>query len=316
MPLTDYATPPGTGTVVYTEDQLNAELALNPIAGRLMMFSSPKMPALKLVMLTGYVLLGLWIRGYLVPHGQDAAVACAGLLILVLLRPRSLQSAGKQEPGWARAAAVHEQFLPGRFPAPNYALVKSFTARMTAGTRWRSAHLYVPRCVQKDPSKVHYGACCAGGTYPKQGRLLVILGEHLLCGMPEAGVAILAHERRHCTPRRLHLYSLASVAGTWGLALAGWAVPWPLLLPAAAAVHLSAVLLLWAVEVSCDVGAARETSAGAMIESLDYKQRTREGSRALWPAPLRRTVNVLTWVTGPEHPPYAMRRAAIRAWGR
>jgi hypothetical protein len=77
-----------------------------------------------------------------------------------------------------------------------------------------------------------------------------------------------------------------------------------------------AVLLLWAVEVSCDIGGARDTSAGAMIESVNYKQRTKEGARALWPAGQRWTANILTWVTGPEHPPYAMRRWLIHRLAR
>jgi len=309
MRTADYAAPPGTGSVVYDTDQLDAELALAPIAGKLMSFSGPAMPVRELVVLALYVVGGVGLRGYLPPTFAHVGEACVILLSLALVIPVVLRAPGKEEPQWARAAAVHRDWLAGRVPAPVYQQLTAVMNRMTAGTRWQGAYLYVARCTSKEP--VHYEACCAGGTYPRQGRLLVIVGEHLVYGRPEIALGILAHERRHVTPLRVRLYFIATVAGSLGLMVAGWAVPWPVLLLAAAGVRLAAVAVLWAVEVSCDVGAARETSAAAMIETVNYKQRTKEGSRALWPAAQRRTVSILTWVTGPEHPPYAMRRWLI-----
>lgn len=183
-------------------------------------------------------------------------------------------------------------------------------SRMTASPRWRSAQLYVARCTDGRP--VHWAQCCTGGTYPRQGRLLVILGEHLMYGPPEVAVAVLAHERRHVLPLNIYLYSLATVTGTLGLVLAGWAAPWPVLLPAALAVRYAAVAVLWAIEFSCDLGGAREMGTGAMTETVNYKQRTKEGTRALQSAVLRWPLALLGWLAGPEHPPYAVRRWAIR----
>lgn len=317
MPPADYAVMPGTGEVTYSRLELDAELVLAPIAGKLMMFSRPTMPAVELAVLAAYVYTGVWARGHLAPHGWDATGACCLLLLLAVARAALLQSPGTQEPEWARAAAVHEQqSVHGQVPAAALRQLKAVTARMTAGTRWHSAHLYVARCTSTDDSPVHYGACCAGGTVPRNGRLLVILGEHLAYGQPEIAMATLAHERRHVTQRRLYLYAVAAVTGTLGLMVAGWAVPWPALLPVAAGVRYGAVLLLWAVEFSCDLGAAGEVGRDAAAEAVSYKQRTKGGSRALWPAWQRTAVGVLTWLAGPEHPPYAVRRWAIRTLAR
>jgi hypothetical protein len=274
------------------------------------------MPVKELVLLALYVLGGVGVRGYLAPTFAHVGEACVILLGFALAVPAVLQAPGKEEPRWARAAAVHQESIRGRVPAPAYQQITAVMSRMTAGTRWEKAHLYIARCTEEKPEQVHYQACCAGGTYPRNGRLLVIVGEHLAYGLPEVALGILAHERRHVTPLRVRLYFIASVAGTLGLMVAGWAVPWPVLLPVAAAIRIGAVLLLWAIEVSCDLGAASDVGKGAIIEAVNYKQRTREGARALWPAWQRRAVNVLTWVTGPEHPPYGLRRWLIRRLAR
>lgn len=314
MPPADYAVMPGTEEVTYSRRELDAELLLAPIAGKLMTFSRPAAPVIELAVLAAYAYTGVWARGHHAPHGWDVAGACCLLLLIAVMRAALLQSAGKEAPEWARAAAVHEESLQGQVPAPVFQQLKVVTRRMTAGTRWHSAHLYVARCT--DTSPVHYGACCAGGTYPQTGRLLVILGAHLVHGQPEIALATLAHERRHVTSRRLYLYAVAAVTGTLGLVVAGWAVPWPALLPVAAAVRYGAVLLLWAVEFSCDLGAAGDVGRDAITEAVSYKQRTKSGSRALWPAWQRAVVGTFTWVAGPEHPPYAVRRWAIRTLAR
>jgi len=58
---------------------------------------------------------------------------------------------------------------------------------------------------------------------------------------------------------------------------------WPAALPAAVAVRYWAVAVLWAVEISCDLGAARETGIWAMTEAVNYKQRTKEGAARCGP---------------------------------
>jgi hypothetical protein len=313
-PASDYAVMPETDGAVYTRQELDAELVLAPIADKFMLSRRPGTPVVQIVLLAGYVVTGLWLRSLHVPTFAEGGEACVFLVLLAALVPVSFRSPGKLEPRWARAAAVHQESLAGRVPVSAFQQFKAVMGRMTGGTGWQEAWLYVARCTDEEPG--HYGVCCAGGTYPRNGRLLVVLGEHLAYGLPELAVAVLAHERRHVTYRRFFLFSLSAIAGTFGLLVAGWAVPWPALLPVAAGVRIGAVAVLWAVEVSCDVGAAREVGAGAMIASIDYKQRTREGARALWPAWRRWTVSALTWASGPEHPPYAVRRWAIHALAR
>ncbi len=316
MPV-DYAVLPGRETVSYTRQELDAEVTLAPAAGKLMMFSRPFAPVLELAVAAGLVDVGVWLRGHL--HASHNGLNAAGPVLLVWviahLRARMLQAPGKEEPDWARAAAVHEQSLEGRVPAPLFSQVKALIRRMTDGGGWHSAYLYVARCTSSEP--VHYGACCAGATYPRDGRLLVILGEHLAYGPPEIALATLAHERRHVTWWRLLAYALASTTATLGLVDVGWAAPsWRVAIPVAAVVRVVATLALWAVEVSCDVGAARDFGKGAIVEAVRYKQRTKGGSRALWPAPQRVAVGILTWVAGPEHPPYALRCWLIRRLAR
>ena len=58
MTTTDYATAPGAADAVYTATELDAELALKPIADKLMSFSSPSMPVRLLLTLAGYVYVG------------------------------------------------------------------------------------------------------------------------------------------------------------------------------------------------------------------------------------------------------------------
>jgi hypothetical protein len=282
-----------------------------------MMFSRPIMPVVELAMMAGLLDAGVWLRAHLhAPHNYlNAAGPIGFLLIIAQVRVSMLVAAGKQEPEWAQAAAVHEQSLQRRSLGLFLSQVKAVTGQMTEGGAWHSAYLYVARCTSKEP--VHYGACCAGATYPRDGRLLVIVGEHLAYGQSELALATLAHERRHVTRWRLLAYALASTTATFGLLDVGWAAPsWAVAIPVAAGVRIAATLALWAIEVSCDVGAARDAGRDAITEAVRYKQRTKEGSRALWPAPQRVVVRILTWVAGPEHPPYAVRCWLIRTLAR
>ena len=304
--------PEGAGTV---KEQRNAELVLARLAdARLMMAGRPSVMVATLIFLAVQVVTGLYIRGRIVPRGWEVAAVCGLLLVLAVALPAVLRAGKKSEPQWARAAAVHEQSLSGRLPAATLGLAREIMAAMTAGTRWRGSFLYISRCTEEDD--VHYATCCAAGTYARGGRLLVILGEHLAAGPPELAVAVLGHERRHVSGWRLYLYSLAAVASVWGLAVAGWAVPWPALLLVAAALRVVTTALFWTIEISCDVGSARDTSAGAMLAAVDYQERTRRGARALWPSWKRRAVIVLTCLAWPDHPPFSMRRAAVRALAR
>ena len=313
---TDYATMRERATVESKEER-NASLVLTQTADtRLMAASRPGGMIPILIFLASRVVTGLWIRTLVAPHWPELAGACAFLLVLAVAIPRIAQADRSKEPQWARAAAVHQESLSSRAPAATLALVKDAMLRMTTSTRWRGAYLYVSPCTEEDGQSPHYGPCCAGATWVRGGRLLVILGEHILAGEPELALAVLGHERRHLGGWRLYLYSAGQTAGIFGLVVAAWAVPWPMLLLPVAALRVISTLIAWAVEVGCDVGSARELGAGAMTASVNYKERTMRGARAGWPPAKRLAVSVLAWVTGPEHPPFGMRRAAIRALAR
>jgi hypothetical protein len=316
-PASDYASmPEGVGTVDSKEER-NAELILARLAdARLVMSGRPAVKIVTIVFLASQVVTGLWLRTLVVPRGWEVAAACAFLMIAALALPAAFRRGRKAEPQWARAAAVHERSLSGRVPEEMLGMVREFMASMTTGTRWRGdAHLYVSRYTEEEP--VHYAACCAGRMFVMGGRLLVILGEHLAAGPASIAEAVLAHERRHVGGWRLYAYSVGAVAGAWGLIVVGWAVPpWPNLLLIAAAVRVVTTAMFWAIEVSCDVGSARDTSPAAILASVDYKQRTEGGARAMWPRGKRWAVSILTWAAGAEHPPYSVRRAAIRTLAR
>ena len=291
------------------KEERRAELVLARLADtRLVMSSRALTKIVTVVLLVGQVVTGLWLRSLAVPDWQETAAACAFLLILALALPALFRRPRKKEPQWVRAAAVHERSLAGRIPRETHVMVGRLMKSMT-GRRWQGAHLYVSRCTEEEAGEAHYAA---GGTFVMGGRLLVILGEHLACGQAGLAAAVLGHERRHVTGWRMHAYALADIAGTWGLIVAGWAVPWPALLPVVAALRVAMTAVLWAIEISCDIGGGRDTSPAAMIATLDFKERAECGARALWPAGKRRAVSVLTWAAGQAHPPFRVRRAAIR----
>jgi hypothetical protein len=314
MNSTDYAAMPESGAAESKEER-NAELVLAKLADRLVMSGRAPVLIVMSVYQVSLVFTGLWLRTYFAPRGWQAAAGCAALVTVALAAPALARRAGNKEPPWARAAATHEQSVRERLPEDTRAMLRDFTASMTAGTRWQGgAHVYVSRCTEEEEDRVHYAACCAGGTLVMHGRLLVILGDHLAMGPATLAKAVLAHERRHISGWRLHAYALASVAGTYGLVIAGWTVtPWPALLLAAASIHAARTATLWLVEISCDVGSARETSTDAMLATIDFKQRTEGGAHALQPRGKRRARSILACLAGLEHPPYRVRRAAIRA---
>jgi hypothetical protein len=312
MPV-DYAVMRDRSTA-RTREQENADLLLTRQADtRMMAASRPAGMVAVLVFLVSQAITGMWMRSYAVPGWEETAAAAGFLLIAGIVFPVAVQAERRSEPDWAKAAAVHEASLAGRVPADTLALLREVMAKMTVATGWRGAYLYVSPCTEQDRQSPHFAPCCAGGTWVKGGRLLVILGEHLVMGNPALALAVLGHERRHLSGWRLHLYSVAQMVGTFGLLVAGWAVPWPLLLMAVAALRAATVLAHWAVEIGCDVGGAREVGIEAMIATVDYKDSCQRGERALWPPAKRAAVAILRWITGPEHPPTPMRRAMIRA---
>jgi hypothetical protein len=313
MPPTDYAVMSERATPPTMEEQ-DADLILTRLADTwLMAVGRPSSMTTVLGTLVGLVVAGIAMRTYFAPDWEKTAAACGILLLAALAIPLIAQAERRKEPQWAHAAAIHEKSLPGRVPADTLALLRDVTARMTIATGWRGAYLYVSPCTEQDRRSPHYAPCCTGGTWVRGGRLFVILGEHLVAGNPALALAVLGRERRHLCGWRLYLYAVATTAGMYGVMAAAWAVPWPTLLLPVAGLRLASVLLRWIVEIGCDIDGAGEAGADAMIAVVDLKEYDQRGERALWPPAKRAAVAVLRWVTGPEHPPYWLRRAMIRA---
>lgn len=311
---TDYPVMPERTAVAEGKKERKADLVLGKLADLLVMSSQTSTLVVTAVGTAGLVGTGLSLRPWLAPRGWGVAAACALLVAVVLAVPARRRRRGKQEPKWARAAFAHEQSTWERLPEGMRTMLRDFTASMTAGTRWQdNARVYVARCTEEQEDEAHWAPCCTGGTMELNGRLLVILGEHLAVGPLALAGAVLAHERRHVSGWRLYPYVLAAFGGDLGLVIIGWAVtPWPVMLLAAVALRVAKTAITWAVEIGCDVGAAREKSAAAMLSTVDYLERTQGGTRALQPPAKRWALSVLTWLTGPGHPPYGVRRAAIR----
>jgi hypothetical protein len=309
----DYATMPES-EVAEGKKERRAELVLAKLAEPLVMSGRLSFLLVTVIFLGSLVWTGLWLRTLHVPHGWETAAAWETLAAVALAAPVIKARAGKKEPAWARSAAVHEQSVWGRIPTDMCSMLHSFTASMRAGIRWRSAHVYVAQCTHEAADEPHYDTCCAGGTLVMNGRLLVILGEHLAMGPTTTARAALEHERRHIGGWRPYAYALASVLGTFGLVIVGWSVrPWPQMLLAVVCLRVLQTSAIWMIEISCDVEGAWETSPAAMLDAVDFKQRTAGSTRALEPLGKRWAYNVLTWLAGAEHPPYSMRKAMITA---
>jgi hypothetical protein len=307
MPPAQYLTMPESSTAEGREAR-NAEQVLAKLADRLVMSGHAISQVMTIVFLVSLVITGEWLRSLYVPHWWGVAAAAAFVAGVGLAMPAMSRQAG-DEPEWARAAAAHEQSVWDRLPEDMRAMLREFTASMTTGTRWQgSARVYVAQC--KGESGTHYAPCCAGGTLVMNGRLLVIIGEHLAMGPIETARAVLAHERRHIKGWRLHAFMLATIAQFGGLLIAGWAAAsWPALLIISLALCLARMITTWLIEISCDLGSATETSTDAMTAAVAFKLRTEGATRALQRAG-KRALTALTYLTGTEHPPYSLRTAA------
>jgi hypothetical protein len=94
MPPTDYAVMPGTEDVTYSRRELDAELVLAPIAGKLMMFSRAVMPVIELALLAAYVYTGVWARSHRdlpgpAQHPQEPSLQLSNVLALKRHGPRN-----------------------------------------------------------------------------------------------------------------------------------------------------------------------------------------------------------------------------------
>jgi hypothetical protein len=312
MPPTDYAVLPD-GDIAEGKEERRAELVLSKLADRLVMTSRAPVLVIMVVSEVSLVFTGLWLRTYLVPHGWDYVVPWAVLAVIALAAPSVKRRKGQAEPRWHRAADAHERYNWPRLPTETRIMLHEFTRSMTAATRWRGdAHVYIAPCTE-DEGTPHYAACCTGGTMILNGRLLVVVGEHLAMGDPGAARAVLGHERGHISGWRLYAYALAAITGTWGLVLVGWMItPWWVMLLIAVDLRLARVGVAWVVELACDVRGALAASPEAMVAALDFKRRTQGEALALRPRGQQLALRALSWLAAPEHPSYKVRRTVIR----
>lgn len=289
-------------------DERAAELVLARLAdARVMLATRPAARVTVLVAVIVLTIAGVWLRGHVTAGLPAVAGACAFLAAIGFAVP-VLSGLGSHEPGWVRAARVHERSLESWVPGATLAIARQCLAGLSQGGR--AAHLYVSRCT--DPEPAHFGVCRSAGVFPLNGRVLVVVGEHVAAWPSAVTAAVLGHESRHASWWRMRVsYAGAAFAlGGWGIL--GWAVPWPAILPAAIALRAALIALSWAIETSCDLGAARTIGAGGMLDALTRSSQAADAARAALPAWQRYTSSTLIWITGPAHPPFPVRRALIR----
>jgi hypothetical protein len=256
-------------------------------------------------------IVGVWLRGRMVPAGWEVAAACGVLPVWAAVGPLLSWAVSARPARWVKSAELCEVVLGGRLAGETLTVVDEVMATIRdMGGRWRGTHLYMSRCTSTEEPDT--GACQTAGIYPVNGRLIVWIGEHTAEGEPAITRATLAHERRHVGPVLLRVAWLNSLGRLFGWVIVGWAVPWPALLPAVLAFHVGMTVLSWAVEVICDVGAAAEAGPDAMLATLYQFSRTVERVRAARSWWVRYASIGFTWLAGPAHPPLPMRRSVIR----
>lgn len=289
-------------------DERAAELVLARLAdARVMLATRPAARVTAIVATIVLTIAGVWLRGH-VPAGWPALAGACALLVAIGFAVPVLSGLGNREPGWVRAARVHERSLESWVPAATLAIARQYLAGLSQGRR--TAHLYVSRCT--DPGPAHFGVCQSAGVFPLNGRVLVVIGEHVAAWPSAVTAAALAHESRHVSRGRLRVSYAGAVFALGGWGILGWAVPWPAMLPAAIALQAALTALSWVIETSCDLGAARAVGAAGVLEALTRDSQAADAALAVLPAWQRHAFSTLIWITGHAHPPVRVRRALIR----
>jgi hypothetical protein len=266
-----------------------------------------------LAFMAATVLAGMGLRAHL---GQPVAavavfaawLAAAGMLAPAAERLKARQQPG--EPGWVADMIAYRTWLPRRVPpvpAETLAAADRYLTGLPA-RRWQSAHLFIARAPAGQQVSM-------GITFPRGNRLEVILGDHVATGPVPVATATLAHETRHGSAWRLAARNLAETIRGQGMFLIGWAVPWPAVILVAVLTHIACTLVIWAEEVSCDLGAAADAGPAAMLGVCDVmaaSRRIRRTAARAVPAPKRLAAWAVHWAAGPGHPPIPVRRAIIR----
>jgi hypothetical protein len=249
-----------------------------------------------------------------IPHPLAAVIVVAVLMVVMLagqVEAQRIRASAEPAPDVAELEE-YAAWLPRRVPAvpaQTLAAADRYLGQL-AGGRWRSAHLLIARTGRLDIVARHHRA---------GDRLELVLEDHLAEGPPGAAAAALAHEARHSGMLAAAAQSLARLlCQPVPLLVAVWALPWPATLtPGAAEMAVAAVaglrvvatLIFWAVEIACDLGAARDQGAAAaravldVIAAADAQARRSYARRAI--------VRFVNWGAPPPHPPLWLRRAAV-----
>ena len=257
------------------------------------------------------VLAGTGVAAHLGRPAWAVAAVTAYLAVAGLAAPAVTRWAfgiqQPQQPEWVPELGAYRAWLLRRVP-PVPAATLAAADRILgglAGPRWRSAHLFIARYEDGRPGSM-------GGTDPRGNRLQVTLGDYVAQGDPEVAAATLAHEAHHAGRWPYALRGLMTAARARGPLVIGWAVPWPAVIPAVLALHVACMLLSWAIEISCDLGAAAAVGPAAMTATYqvmaDYRRRRRAAQAAK-----KAAAYALYWAAAPNHPPITVRRAVIRA---
>jgi hypothetical protein len=272
-------------------------------------------PFLWLVPAVIAVLAGLTLHRD-VPHPVAAVAAVAALLALLLaVQPeaRRVLAGTGPEPD-LQELDDYREWLPRRVPAVPAATLAAADRYLgaLAGGRWRSAHLLIARR-ENGPRAIAL-------RYQAGDRVELILDDHVAEGPPEVAIGALAHEARHCGRLALAAASLSCLLCQPGpVIVAVWALPWPAALTLGAAgqaiavlagLRVAATLIFWAVEISCDLGAAADqgvAAVGAVFGAI-----AAEDARAVRSFARRAVARLLTWAAPPPYPPLWLRRAAVR----
>lgn len=150
------------------------------------------------------------------------------------------------------------------------------------------------------------GAALFRGT----GRAALLVGDHLLDGDAEMLRFVLAHECTHLTTSRSRITRLVLSAIINGGVIVGILAPGMSVLPAGVVLVLACLAARWAIEISCDIPAARLHGVGAPPLWRLWSQ-TVASSR--WAVPWWQRPFSVLWRVLPAHPYMWLRARICRA---
>lgn len=248
--------------------------------------------------------IGALLRLWWVPPAPAIAGACL-LAVAITAGLPLLRREGSSEPAWVEAACRHQQSLASRgLPPANMEVISRCLAGLPP-----PAFAYISAC--NDPRPSHMGTCQIAGVLTPNRRRLVLIGEHLAAGPHDVLAAVLGHESGHTARWQAQLGMLAEAAGSYGWLIIGWAVPWPVLIPAAAGLLAALTAVSWLREITCDVRGAGHAGPRAMLDYLIDMKEILAAARTVRPRRQRYMDRVLNWLTVP-HPPFWLRCAVLR----